>query len=173
MIIEDHVIRFATSADAEQIAACHIASWQKAYRGSIPDAVLDHLSLSEITQKWRDHLNDNVPVLVLEQKHINGFASLCAARDTDMDTKRFGEISTLYLHPDIWHKGFGKKLCQAAFLQLKVMGFNDVIVWVLKENSSARSFYSKMGFHDTGLTKLVRYNDDVVFTDVKYQKKLI
>lgn len=38
------LIRIANLSDARQIAKIHIASWQKIYRGVIPDSLLDNLS---------------------------------------------------------------------------------------------------------------------------------
>src|SRR3990167_10768646 len=122
-------IRFANISDAEQIAMCHVTSWQKIYRGHIPDAVLDTLSVKEREKKWRDLLENNVKVLVIERDHhIIGFASLCPSRDKDTDPKNCGEISAIYLHPDVWYQGLGKKLCTSAISELEKMGFSEVIV---------------------------------------------
>src|SRR5437870_8324508 len=125
-------IRFAKNSDAKQIAFCHVTSWQKIYRGHIPDEILNTLSVQEREQKWLDLLSNNVKVLVLERdKQIIGFASLCPSRDKDTDPKKCGEISAIYLHPYFWHQGLGKKLCQVALSELEMMGFSKVIVWAL------------------------------------------
>jgi len=173
MITNEPVIRFAKTSDAEQIAACHIASWQKAYRGHIPDSVLDSLSVKEREQKWHDLLDNNVNVLVLERDNqIIGFASLCPARDQDTDPTKCGEISAIYLHPDFWHQGLGKKICQKALSELEKMGFSEVIIWVLKENDQARKFYEGMGFNETGDSKL-DYHNDVLLNEVRYRKTIL
>jgi|SRR3990167_2805725 len=126
-------IRFANTSDALAIAMCHVASWQRIYRGHIPAAVLDNLSVKEREQKWHDLLNSNVKILILEHNnHMIGFASLCPARDKDTNSKQCSEISAIYLHPDVWRQGLGKKLCFAALSELEKMGFSEVIVWVLK-----------------------------------------
>ena len=94
-------IKFAKPSDAERIAICHVASWQKIYRGHIPDIVLDNLSVKEREQQWLELLNINVKVLVLEQNHqIIGFASICPSRDEDTDPKKCGEISAIYVYSD-------------------------------------------------------------------------
>ena len=49
-------VRWATADDAAAIAAVHIASWRAAYRGLLPDAVLDSLSLEARTDHWREWL---------------------------------------------------------------------------------------------------------------------
>ena len=152
--MNNYTIRFANPTDAEQIARCHIASWQKSYRGLFTDEVLATLSVPERTQRWFGILNANVKVLVLEDNNrILGFVSLCASRDTDTDPKKCGEIHAIYLHPDAWYQGLGKNLCQQALAELLAMGFSEVMLWVLKENEQARKFYQRMGFTETGHTK--------------------
>lgn len=168
-----HNIRLAKISDANQIAKCHVASWQKIYRGHIPDAVLDALSVEERQQKWQDLLENNIRILVLERDHqVIGFASLCPSRDEDTNPKQCGEISALYLHPDFWHQGLGKKLCTAALIELEKMGFNKVTLWVLKENDQARQFYEAMGFSETGHTKQDHYDQEIILNEVRYQKIL-
>lgn len=164
-------IKYAKPSDAEQIAICHIASWQKIYRGHIPDTVLDNLSLKERRQQWLELLNNHLKVLVLERdRHIIGFASLCPSRDKNTDPTKCGEISAIYLHPDFWHQGLGKKLCQAATSELEKMGFREVIVWALKENELARKFYIAMGFTETGRAKSEPYDKNVILSEVQYRK---
>jgi len=140
-------IRYAVEADAFTIASVHITSWQKIYRGHIPDAILDKLSIEKRTQMWRDLIGKGIKVLVLEnEKKIIGFTSICPSRDSDSRLKQCGEISAIYLHPDFWHQGLGKKLCSSALGELKSGGYSEVILWVLKENMQARQFYESMGF---------------------------
>jgi hypothetical protein len=45
-------IRPATAEDAAGIAAVHVRSWQVAYRGQLPDALLDSLSVDQRTRWW-------------------------------------------------------------------------------------------------------------------------
>lgn len=147
---------------------------QKIYRGHIPDAVLDTLSVQKREQKWQDLLDNNIKVLVIEHdNNIIGFASLCPSHDKDTDPKIYGEISAIYLHPDVWYQGLGKKLCTIAISELEKMGFSEVIVWILKENDQARKFYEAMDFNETGHSKLEPYNQDVALNEVRYRKNIL
>lgn len=166
-------IRPAIAKDAHAIATIHVTSWQKIYRGHIPDTILDNLSIKEREQKWRELINNKVIILVIEKNNeIVGFASLCPSRDSDTDPKICGEISAVYLNPDVWHQGLGTKLCNYALSELEGMGFKEVILWVLKENNQARKFYERMGFCNTGDTKADRYDKDVVLNEIRYRKKI-
>ena len=46
------MIRSATPADARPIAEVHVRTWQEAYRGIVPDAVLDALDVDERERSW-------------------------------------------------------------------------------------------------------------------------
>ncbi len=152
-------IRPATENDALNIAAIHVASWQKIYEKKMPAAVLANLSVEKRAQQWRAIINKNIPVLVLELNNdMLGFSCLCPARDTDLNPTQCGEISAIYLNPNVWRQGFGEKLCLASFNKLIEMNFSEVVVWVLAENMQARKFYEAMGFIHTGNTKVETAN---------------
>ena len=46
-------IRLATMADVEALAVLHVRAWQSAYRGLLPDDLLDGISLEEWTKRRR------------------------------------------------------------------------------------------------------------------------
>lgn len=166
-------LRIADINDAEQIAKIHVLSWQATYRGYIPDSVLDNLSLESRQKQWTELINNGVSVLVIVKNSlIVGFASICAARDENSDKQTCGEISAIYLAPHVWHQGLGRKLCLAAFNELQKTGFQEVIVWVLKENLQARKFYEAMGFVNTARIKSEPYDDNIILNEVCYQKYL-
>lgn len=181
-------IRHARPTDAADIAAVHVVSWQKIYRGHIPDEVLDHLSIEKRTQKWKDLIEKKTKIiLILQNDIIVGFAGICASRDRDKDPAIYGEISALYLHPNVWKLGFGKKLFSAALSELENIGFKYAFLWVLKENQQARKFYESSGFTFTEQSKVeslsactigvvtgeaATENTIVHLNEVCYQKKL-
>lgn len=165
------IIRNADLDDAEGIATVHVASWQKIYRDIIPNSILDNLSVNERTRVWRERIKQNLIILVIEEnKSIVGFASVCAARDSDLDIKLYGELSTIYLNPKFWGKGLGAKLCEQALEYLRDNGFLKVIVWVLQKNNQAKKFYEALGFIYTGYTKDEIFEKNVSLQEVRYVK---
>lgn len=166
-------LRLAQEDDAQTIAAIHVASWQKIYRGHIPDRILDNLSVNERAQQWRTLINEEVNIVLIEKSNdIVGFVSLCPSRDPDTDPNTCGEISAIYLHPNVWHQGLGKKLCNRAVTELENKGFSEVILWVLQENHLARKFYERMGFANTKDIKADEYDKDVILNEVRYRKRI-
>src|SRR5215467_15759624 len=84
-------IRHAGPDDALAIAEVHVASWRETYRGLVPDAFLDALSVATRERMWHDALGADRPgatdqpsvVLVVSDadSRVVGFASGGARRD--------------------------------------------------------------------------------------------
>lgn len=166
-------IRTATLHDAEAIAQIHICSWQKMYRDFIPEIILQNLSLKERTQLWRNLIEREVKVLIMEiNNQIVGFASICPFRDFSADNS-MGEISAIYLHPDYWRRGLGTQLCLAAISELANQGYKKILLWVFEDNIQARKFYDALGFEATSSTKLEEfYEGGALLKEILYQKTL-
>jgi len=141
-------IRRATPADAPGIAAVHVASWQVAYRGLFPDAVLDALSVAERQTQWARGLTGGGPIIWVSEEagRVTGFISLLPSRDADLPPPRFAEIAALYVHPDAWGQGHGRMLVEVVLAHLRQTPTESVIVWALAGNLGARHFYERLGF---------------------------
>ncbi len=143
-------VRQARDEDVRSIAEIHVRSWQAAYRGILPDELLDGLSVSERESRWRALLGTGDGfwlTLVAEcDGGLSGFCSV-ATPSHDVDaTERTAEIGALYVDPDHWRQGAGGAMLKAAFAELSEHHFCDVILWVLPENHAALAFYDRFGF---------------------------
>ena len=166
-------IRSALPSDSSAIALVHVRSWQVAYRGLIPDAVLDGLDV-ERDAKVRAWLIEQPgwDVLVADVGFVVGFCDLAPTRDADGEPSRIGEITAIYVQPDQWRRGCGRALLDAAITAARKRGFVELTLWVLQENQRARRFYEAAGLHydggerlDTdvaGFPVLVRYRVSLV-----------
>lgn len=81
---------------------------------------------------------------MLDGGKIVGNISCCAGRAPELSN--WGEIVSIYLLPEYWGKGCGKRLFNAAVEQLESMGYRKLFLWVLESNRRARAFYERMGF---------------------------
>ena len=141
-------IRFATPADAMDIANVHIETWRTTYRGMMPDKLLDNLSLATRGNFWVGYLN-NPPegafVLVAEDEagEIAGFANAGPPRPEIKDFE--SELYAIYVLEKQQGKGTGRKLVEATTRELERRGKRSMMLWVLKENEGSRRFYEALG----------------------------
>jgi len=150
--------RPAQPDDAFSIATIHVRAWQNAYRGIVPDAFLDSLSIEQRSTVWQQILTqkDAEEVWVAaEGDEIRGWISAAASRDTDAAPST-GEIWAVYVMPGRWRQGVGGLLCEGAEQRLGKQGMKDVTLWVLKDNERALRFYESRGFRiDPGIEKTI------------------
>lgn len=174
------VIRAARAADAAQIALVHVRSWQGAYRGLLPQAYLDELDPAQRVGLWERVLAEadagpgagRAGVMVADAGgKLLGFASFSPSRDDDADRDRVGEITAIYLLPDAWVKGIGRRLMGAAIGCLVQAGFSEATLWVLDANARARRFYEAGGWFADGAETLDASRGFPI-TEVRYRRRL-
>lgn len=146
-------VRRAVPADAAPIAQIHVRSWQAAYRGLMPDDLLDGLSADERAQTWREALADNAVFVTERDGALVGFCALAEpSRDEDAPDGT-AEIGAIYVDPQAWRAGAGRALMDAALRHLQASGWREATLWVLRENEQALDFYAKFGFAPDGAEK--------------------
>lgn len=166
------LIRGADERDAAEIARVHIASWRAAYPGIIPADVLDGLNVDWQARQWKSIITGAScqSIIAESERGCVGLASFAATRDDDDDPTHVGEIQAVYVEPDCWGQGIGWKLCQTAVTELADEGFQQVTLWVLKDNQHARRFYERAGFVPDGRTKMVSIG--ATLSALRYRKHL-
>lgn len=146
-------VRRAVAEDAAGIAAVHVSSWQEAYRGIVPDDVLDGLSVAQREAFWRSTLSVPEPPSVYVAEDGDELVGFCAvgapSRDEGADP-RTAEIGAIYVLPSSWRAGVGSALMNVALADLGADGWESVTLWVLAENRAARDFYARFGFAADG-----------------------
>ena len=136
-------IREAIPKDVKDISRIHALSWKSAYKGIVPQAYLDELKEDFWVSAFDAWIKDNV---VTAQLIVEGGCSVgCVAygKSRDKFLPKWGEIISIYLLPEYFGKGYGGKLLKSALLDLKQSGYQNIYLWVLKENQRARHFYEK------------------------------
>jgi GNAT superfamily N-acetyltransferase len=170
------VVRPARAEDAGQIALVHVRSWQGAYRGLIPQAFLDGLDVAQRTQTWERALaetdNPRAGVLVADDGgSVVGFVGYFPSRDSDADPDLVAEIGAIYLLPDAWGGGIGRRLMDAALGRLAGAGFTQATLWVLDSNVRARRFYEAGGWTADGTAKQDE-SRGFPLSEVRYRRSL-
>lgn len=155
-------IRRASRHDAAAIGRVHVETWQAAYAGLLPDAML--VAMSDVRQSawWSQLLRDPAEargVFVADDRDMGvvGFGSCGPVRDPpeglpeglDGRELKVGEVYTLYVEPDFQNLGLGRKLLGALFRQLQADRCDTAVLWMLAENPT-RFFYEGLGGERVG-----------------------
>jgi GNAT superfamily N-acetyltransferase len=135
-------VRTATPEDALAVETVRIATWQCAYRGLVPDAYLDGLTIDARRRAAVIAEGRSTTLLCLDDGVAVGMAAFGPTRDDDLDGL---ELYALYVVPAAWRSGAGTALLTAC---------GDVTsLWVLEDNAGARAFYARHGFAPDGTVK--------------------
>lgn len=144
----------AAENDCDIIAQILVASWRFAYKGIMPDNVLDNLLVEQRSKGWQNHLkNGGEAYLLTANESAFGLVEVCPFRDKIEGFDSYGEIPVIYLMPDKIGQGFGRVLMEFALDLLAKRGFSQVGIWVLEKNKRAINFYEDNGFSFSGHTK--------------------
>ena len=169
----NQVIRLAEFDDADSMAAVHVESWRAAYRGLVPQHVLDGVSHARQADIWRDILRaqDGQTLVVVGGKdsEVGGFVNVGRSRDEDA-ASTVGELRKIYLREQWWNIGAGRLLHDAGLDLLRV-GFDEATLWVLDGNERAGSFYARRGWRADGAVKS-QERGGVALPELRYRRAL-
>jgi GNAT superfamily N-acetyltransferase len=142
----------------------------------MPQAFLDGLDVAQRARSWERALagTDELKAGVLvadDGGSVIGFVGYFPSRDADADPALTGEIGAIYLLPEAWGGGTGRRLMDAALHGLARVGFTQATLWVLESNTRARRFYETAGWSADGTVKL---DDSRGFplSEVRYRRSL-
>jgi GNAT superfamily N-acetyltransferase len=141
-------VREAARDDAPGIAEVHVRAWQVAYRGFVPNRILDGLSLEGAERNWERLAGERGSFTLVAGRggRVDGFCSVAVpSRDEDA-TQHTAEVAAIYVHPDRWRSGVGRALLDAALGRLRGEDWEEVTLWVFARNDQARAFYASRGF---------------------------
>jgi ribosomal protein S18 acetylase RimI-like enzyme len=141
------VLRRATVADANAIAAVRVESWRLAYADVIPDSYLDSMDVEESATLWARILsappNKTATFVVEMDGKVVGFAAgmMLPEQKFDLDA----ELTGIYLLPPAQDQGIGTRLINMVAQTFADLNANGLLAWVLSENKPARQFFEKLG----------------------------
>jgi GNAT superfamily N-acetyltransferase len=177
--VNDFVIRPAMVDDAEAIGSIHVRAWRHAYRGRMPDELLDGLSIERRQEGWTRALSGaaspEARVFVAERDgRVIGFVNTGPPQDrNDAEAGRPGtaELYAIYLEPDVIGTGIGRALFATAVEDLRTRGYLEAFLWVLESNAQTRRFYERAGWWAVGEPKVVDWYGHGI-SEVRYRIEL-
>jgi GNAT superfamily N-acetyltransferase len=138
----------------------HFDSWQAAVRGSVPEVLLEQMSLLDGQLRWRTRLADNTgrerTFVASDGAFIVGFCRLrLPSPDADADAFT-AQVASLYVLPGRWRRGLGSTLLTAGLRTLEPGSWREVTLWSLRISDRAQAFYAQHGFKPDGATEFDR-----------------
>src|SRR5260370_15102400 len=127
-------VRAATVHDAAELAAIHMRSWQAAYQDLVPKDYLDKLGQVYGTERWRRNLCASTwpkagVVVAVPGPELVGFVGFGPTRDKHDDTGLDGAIKGIYVLPEAWGNGLGKRRMASALTRLATAGYAHATLW--------------------------------------------
>lgn len=141
-------IRPASPGDAPAIASVRVDAWRTTYRGIIPGAYLDGMTVEASTALWDRVLGaqDNRVASVFVAGHdgaVVGFAAGNLLREPKHGAD--AELSAVYLRLEFRRAGLGRRLVAEVARAMQARGAHALVVWVIAANKAARAFYEALG----------------------------
>lgn len=169
----------------QDMSLLHALGWRAAYRDSIP---ADYMTREITDGRWTNTFRRNYEEGVYHGLLLyDGDTPLCCATygparvdqsagDTvcnfsSPDLASWGELVSLYAHPDCWGKGYGSIVMEEVLRRMETASYPGCFLYVLRENSRARQFYEKHGFAWDGHSLEVALTPDTVLIDLRYCKE--
>jgi GNAT superfamily N-acetyltransferase len=138
--------RAAGPGDAHAIAGLHADSWQRHYRGAYSDAFLDNDATGYLRPLWTERLATPNPhartILAERDGAIVGLAHTLLGQDPTWGAF----IDNLHVAHGLKRQGIGTRLLAlTAQAVLDWSPSSGLYLWVLEQNSDARTFYAARG----------------------------
>lgn len=138
-------IRQATLEDSSEIAKVQVESYRTVYRDIFPPAYLEHFTLQEQEQDWRELLSsDDHEVLYVALVNEKIIAYALGTSNEDEGFPFESELVALHVREKHQRNGIGRALFAAVAKALQAKGNNSLFLWVAAKNP-ARAFYEKLG----------------------------
>ncbi len=157
------LVREAAESDIPALARLHVAAWRLAYGGILPPRLLAALSEDEFERIWSGLLRDAARTTLV----VCAGAAAQPAGFVAFRREPEAEIIGLYVDPAHWRTGLGTLLMSTALQRMA--GAPRVVLWVMRDNARARSFYERAGFAPTGARR-ESARHDVRFDEVEYAR---
>jgi len=164
------LVRAAVQADAQRIAEINVRSWQAAYAGIVPAAILDGMEVESRRATWLERMADlgQRTLFVGELRgRVEGYVLSGPYRDHDLP-ELTGEVYAIYVDPPKQGRGMGRALLDAAARELRSAGFQPLVLWVLTANVPGRRFYEACGWKDDGFERPIDF-DGTPVDEVRYR----
>jgi len=138
-------IRRACASDAEGMASVSMRAWHLSLKDILPDGFLNQFEYDKQREKYAERSLDSAWILLVAEC-AGKIVGMIGGKDNDSEPLQYEkQIKVMYVDPDFQNRGIGRALLAAIFTELKKEGVARVMLWCMKANDAACSFYEKCG----------------------------
>ena len=136
-----------------QVAASDIEQITEIYNGYIANSLItfeeELIDSSDMGRRIQRMADKKFPFIVWEEAgEVIGYAYAGTFRERN--AYRFTVESSIYLHPDHFGKGIGKKLYSSLILRCKESGYHSMIGVITLPNDTSVRLHETLGFKKVG-----------------------
>lgn len=165
------IIRKATPSDAKKIAEVLAYTWQTTYKGLLSDFILEE-KINGINEK-ANQIAAKIPIknnYYVAEVANNVVGVLIYGKSRNSSYPNYGEINAIYVLKEYQGNKIGKKLFLTGINELINIGYNEMILNVLKGNPTIK-FYEHFGGQKVA-TKHDQFGTDTIEEHVMLFKNL-
>jgi GNAT superfamily N-acetyltransferase len=145
----DVSVRPAVLGDEDAVTRVQVRAWRSTHESALGDGVVDALDTDVMRDRWASAISappgPGFAVLVaLDGPRIVGFAAVAP-----------GQLVALEVDPDHQRSGHGSRLLAAAVDRLRSDGAQEVVTWVLDDDSARERFLSSAGLGPDGTERVL------------------
>ncbi len=159
------MIRPATKNDIEDIAHLYVQNHTEVYKGLLPDAYFETLTVDYATDKWLSYLNsENKKMWVSYEDDV--FLGFTAGMP-DEELSDTWYLDSLHVTKKARGKGVGSALIMENKSYATDHGFKRMSICIVRGNDNARRLYEKYG------AEHYSYFDDYFGGSISHSEKLL
>jgi ribosomal protein S18 acetylase RimI-like enzyme len=163
-------LRAGRDVDLLPVGALHFRSRAAAYAHILPAETLAEPPAAALaewwTERWKWERDTHRLTVAEDFDRIVGFSYVGPS-----ETEGAAELYAIHVDPVLVGAGVGRLLMENALVQLKEVGGDRAVLWVLEANERARRFYDRGGWRADGETR-VEAISGVPVAQLRYSKEL-
>lgn len=168
---EKIVFRKANIEDVHQLVTVNLETWQTTYGKFMSTELLQRRTKDRLIME-RNYIElikkyDQIYVVEVGGVVI-GYISYGPSMMEGYES--YGEVYTFYILEEYQGRGFGSKMLNMAFNDMKNQGYNDVVITCLWDNVDGINFYKKHGGEIIGHPTYNVYDEKFKDTIIVYDK---
>ena len=145
----DVSVRPAVPGDEDDVTRVQVSAWRETHETALGDGVVDALDTTAMRDRWASAISappgPGFAVLVaLDGPQVVGFAAVAP-----------GQLVALEVDPRHQRAGHGSRLLAAAVDRLRTDGAQEMVTWVLDDDSARERFLSSAGLGPDGRERVL------------------